>query len=831
MSEQQLMKEHESGLIELQKETITRDFSHVVSDLLFLAHQAEFHDVVGAQDWQHLSRHYLEFSSKKRVYDQVRFIDKAGMERVRINYNGGNPTVVADDKLQNKRERYYFQDSISLARGEVFISPFDLNVEHGKIEQPLKPMIRFGTPVFDGEGNLHGMIMLNYLGDNLLDRFARSHSDNPDHSHLLNAEGFWLHGASPENEWGFMYPEKKDQTFARLYPQAWKQIMASDAGQFQSEKGVYTFDTVYPLREGWKSSTGSAEAFMPSSKRIGSELYKWKIVSQIPESELLAKSERLADYLLQLSILFISLLAVGSWLLAKAKLRRRQDEIALLNSEESLNKAQRISHVGNWDLDLSNNKLFWSPEIFRIFAIDPEGFEASYEAFLATIHPDDREKVNRVYRDSVENRTPYEIEHRLLMQDGSLKWVHEHGETLYDDQGAPVRSIGTVQDITERKRSEEALLRSSLIIETIERMESRFISYSEPFALYSDLLDDIIALSESEYGFIGEVLIDPDTKPYLKIYAITDLSWDKKTQDLYDAIRKRGFEFRKLDNLLGKVITSGKAVISDDPRHDPRHGGLPDGHPSIDAFLGMPIYSGGRIVGEIGLANRKGGFDQALLDYMEPLIAACSQIVVARQEQVARRAAEQALENLASMDGLLQIPNRRRFDEYLEQEWRRAERYKTPISLFMIDIDHFKLYNDHYGHQAGDDCLIKVANVIRKSLQRPTDMVARYGGEEFVCILPDTALEGSIPIARKIMNHLLEEKILHAASPVSGQVTLSLGIATAHPGGEESSDQLIALADKHLYQAKESGRNRIVSDEGVIAVQDKATPGPDSYLI
>jgi diguanylate cyclase (GGDEF)-like protein/PAS domain S-box-containing protein len=137
--------------------------------------------------------------------------------------------------------------------------------------------------------------------------------------------------------------------------------------------------------------------------------------------------------------------------------RARRQETELRQSRARLLEAQRMAQLGNWDLDLTNNTLAWSDEIYRIFEIDPAKFGASYEAFLGAIHPDDRERVNRAYTESVKNKTPYDIEHRLLMKDGRVKHVHERGETFYDDAGKPLRSVGTVQDITERKRTEEQL--------------------------------------------------------------------------------------------------------------------------------------------------------------------------------------------------------------------------------------------------------------------------------------------------------------------------------------------------------------------------------------
>ncbi len=145
---------------------------------------------------------------------------------------------------------------------------------------------------------------------------------------------------------------------------------------------------------------------------------------------------------------------------AAAELERLQFEEALQQSKQRLSEAQQMVHIGNWELDLTTNQLLWSDEIYRIFKIDPQEFSASYEHFLEIIHPDDREQVNTAYTESVKNKTSYSIEHRIKVSDGTIKYVHEHGKTFYNTEGHPIRSVGTIQDITERVSMEEALRRS-----------------------------------------------------------------------------------------------------------------------------------------------------------------------------------------------------------------------------------------------------------------------------------------------------------------------------------------------------------------------------------
>lgn len=172
-------------------------------------------------------------------------------------------------------------------------------------------------------------------------------------------------------------------------------------------------------------------------------------------------------------------------------------------------------------------------------------------------------------------------------------------------------------------------------------------------------------------------------------------------------------------------------------------------------------------------------------------------------------AANAELLRLSSLDGLTGISNRRRFDEFLDQEWRRSMRGPRPLSLIMIDLDYFKAYNDALGHQAGDDCLKQVAAVLENAAQRPSDLAARYGGEEFVLVLGDTTSEGAIKVARAIREEVAELAIAHPRSEVAEVVTLSMGLITAIPSVTMSPAVLVNLADQALYDAKQAGRNRL----------------------
>lgn len=209
---------------------------------------------------------------------------------------------------------------------------------------------------------------------------------------------------------------------------------------------------------------------------------------------------------------------------------------------------------------------------------------------------------------------------------------------------------------------------------------------------------------------------------------------------------------------------------------------------------------------------------QQLEDYSRFLEQKVSDRTQSLEQEIQRRAAaetalqsaNQALQNLAYIDALTQIPNRRQFDERLFQEWQRLKREQLPLSLILCDVDYFKQYNDAYGHQAGDDCLRNIAQAIANTARRPSDLAARYGGEEFVILLPNTSPEGARDVAQQIQIYLQSLQLPHQGSKVSQYVTASFGVTSMIPTESATPEQLLLTVDHALYQAKAEGRDRIV---------------------
>jgi diguanylate cyclase (GGDEF)-like protein len=237
---------------------------------------------------------------------------------------------------------------------------------------------------------------------------------------------------------------------------------------------------------------------------------------------------------------------------------------------------------------------------------------------------------------------------------------------------------------------------------------------------------------------------------------------------------------------------------------------------SDEATHGLPVIFV-TALGEVDDETR--GFDAGGVDYIAKPIS--PPIVRARvRTHIELKEARDRLQELASLDGLTGIPNRRRLDVVLDQEWRRAVRGKHWISVALLDVDYFKKFNDHYGHARGDECLRSVAHAVSAACRRPADLVARYGGEEFAVVLPETDPEGACDIVRALLAHVQALAIEHAASGCAPVVTVSVGAASLVPDDPAAAGRAIEEADRLLYEAKEKGRRQGVHrDLGTGAVR------------
>jgi len=308
-----------------QEEIAIRRLQAVASDLGFLSQIGVLREMLqdGESARQALAREFLSFSQNKEVYDQIRFLDSKGNEVVRVDYNEGSPSIVPDLQLQNRASRYYFKDTIALGQGQIYVSPFDLNMEQGELEESLRPTIRFGTPVFDAQGQKSGVVILNYLGDRLLQELQDASSPYGKFL-LLNRDGFYIKGIKPEDEWGFQLQNRVEWRFSSDFPEEWQTIATAESGQFYGRNGLFTYSTVYPIRIVQRSGTATVSP-MPSGVQqdeIGECC--WKLVSFLPSDVLAARTTGLLHTVLFLYAGILGLSGAVSWVVAQAAARRQR---------------------------------------------------------------------------------------------------------------------------------------------------------------------------------------------------------------------------------------------------------------------------------------------------------------------------------------------------------------------------------------------------------------------------------------------------------------------------------------------------------------------------
>ncbi len=321
-----LLQSSERQYVDALGEIVVANLKAVASDLMILAEGRTLAAVLSEDDEQaraNLAEEFRLVAGQTGLYDQIRYLSDDGQEVVRVNLRDGRAEVVPQSQLQSKKDRYYFQQTLELDRNEVYLSPFDLNVENGQIEQPPKPTIRFGTPVFDAAGRKRGVVIVNYLGQRLLELLDSSAARQPGQIMLLNDQGFWLKSPQPEKQWAFMYENRSDRSFAVEFPDVWRELSAVDHGQVRTSAGTFTLATVHPVR---RLHDGAAHL----SAQHG---YHWKLVSHVPPEQLAARSDRVLYGILSLLAGVAGLLAAVSWLLARSLVHQRETRKKLIQHE------------------------------------------------------------------------------------------------------------------------------------------------------------------------------------------------------------------------------------------------------------------------------------------------------------------------------------------------------------------------------------------------------------------------------------------------------------------------------------------------------------------
>lgn len=362
---------------------------------------------------------------------------------------------------------------------------------------------------------------------------------------------------------------------------------------------------------------------------------------------------------------------------------------------------------------------------------------------------------------------------------------------IKDADGSVVKIAILGQDITWLRRAEEVMLLNEERLESLLNLSQMSSASEEEIRTYA--LEEAISLTRSAYGFL--IFVNEDLGSVDEVVWSHDVRQSCMIADASHApLTTAGF--------WAESFRQRRAVFQNSPHAGAEREQMPADHLPVMRHLSVPVFDAEKIIAVAGVANKESPYDETdaaqLGLYMHTMWAILKQ----------RRASE-VLKRCSLEDPLTGLANRRRFDETFAMECRRSIREKQTLSLFFVDIDFFKKFNDIYGHQAGDECLKAVAGALKTAMNRAGDLIARYGGEEFVAILPNTELAGAIKIGETMRERVMQLAVPHEGSTIAPVVTISIGVAACAAFEEMRPGDIIEYADRALYEAKKEGRNRI----------------------
>lgn len=469
---------------------------------------------------------------------------------------------------------------------------------------------------------------------------------------------------------------------------------------------------------------------------------------------------------------------------------------ALAEGRERYALAQRAAHIVSLDWDVHTNRLQWSDEIESLLGFPPGGFGRTYEAFLACVHPEDRPAVELAVRSAMKNDHHYHIEHRIVRPDGGVRWVAETGDVVRGQDNRAVRMIGIIRDITARKRAEEAAhqsherLTASLSALRIHARDLTRINEMNEL-LQSCLREEEIyrvfghMAQTLELGGGGMLAMARGPGGGLRAMA----TWGN-AEGMHTAFEADACWGIRRGQAYEPSLTTPRLYCS----HYPAEAGLLN--------LCQPLVMHGETLGLISI-RAESDIDDTAWTRIRQLSVTLGEALKLALSNIRLR---EALREQAIRDPLTGLFNRRYLNETLPRELHACLRDDQPLALAILDIDHFKQYNDTWGHEAGDLVLIEVSRILSEHL-RASDIACRYGGEELLAVMPRAELHEARERLSRIAN-LVRNAEVHIHDRPLPAVTFSAGIAIAPLHGE-NTDALLRAADQALYAAKQAGRDRV----------------------
>lgn len=425
----------------LVQRTIKSVLTERIADVLILSDLVQLHAKDGYVAG-HINEELIAFSGNTGVYDQIRILNLLGQETHRVNLEKHQVIKVPPNQLQNKSHRYYFKETISLDKGEIFISPLDLNIENSEIEKPTKPMIRIGTPIYNQSGKKIGILLLNYLAQNLLDKVSHITENETQTISLLNAQGYWLKHTNSNMAWGFMY--NNGQRFQKYYPTVWSQLKEQESGQTQTKAGIFSFASSFPIHKSIPTHDHVNPEFQHHKHELSINDYGWIIVSLIPNEKLKSLQKDILVRFSYVAIPLLLLLLIVSWRLTLYRLKHIKAKQALIKSYQLLEQRvdertqelqhevetrteaeERMRHMASYDsLTGIPNRALFDDRLLTVMAMNKRHKSSSALLFIDL---DEFKAVNDDYGHKVGDVVLKQVSQRLTNQIRGSDTVGRYG--------------------------------------------------------------------------------------------------------------------------------------------------------------------------------------------------------------------------------------------------------------------------------------------------------------------------------------------------------------------------------------------------------------------
>lgn len=700
-----------------------------------------------ARDWQAMM-------TASPTYDQLRWIDENGLERLRVDNSNTLPVRVAEDQLQDKSDRYYFSKAVNLNQDQFYLSPFDLNIENGIIDVPHKPMIRLAKPVVDEQGVNRGVVVLNYLGDGMLQRIKQLKSTNDQKIWLTNEQGFWLLACFSAYEWGFMY-DKPELTVGEYYPEAWQKISAVESGSFTDKKGLWHFDTIRPLREATESQlTDLNQAVVDKRAMTEPTLansynpndYFWKVIYYTPQKDILSVM-RATSAPIYIGLLFvIALVTVGSVFLARARLAKESAQYALKESAERYSGVLKASMDGFVLMDAEGTILEWNQALYDILQL--QNLKIKGRLIESLFDGEQRTKV-AAYVSDVFDSGYCQVEVECVRGDSKF-----YTEISFMPVHATGQICAFMRDITAQKESEFQL-----------KMSASVFTHANEGIMLTDanfLIVDVNGEFEVITGYGREAVCGQPPK-MLDSNKHSLAFYNEMKQTLLSKGHWYGelWSYRKTGELFLAFLNITQVK-----------------HPHEDSYHYVWMFT---------------------------------DITLEKQYQ-------KRLQASAHYDSLTNLPNRFLLNDRLKQAIAEAKRTKRLLAVVFIDLDGFKAVNDTYGHDMGDALLISVAKHLKAALRATDTVARIGGDEFVAVIGGLHSFDEAIPIVRKLLKAASKpvKKSDHVMQ-VSGSVGVTFYHEGNNLDGEllmRQADQAMYQAKQsgknryHLFDIEEDELNR-----------------------